>query len=162
MLGKWQPMAREIQTDLESARVLLDGLVETDERGRLRLRYFKEGSPDELNARRALATLLRSGEELDHRLRESLAELFDPAPPERQQRKLAFAFRRRGKKTDHYANTQIFVEVHAAIKSGSTVTAAIADIAEEYCRSAELVKKIWSQYRRKYPVDPRRSGLTEG
>ena len=89
MLGKWQPMAREMQTDLEGARVLLDGLVETGERGRLRLRYFKEGSPDELNARRALATLLRSGEELDHRLRESLAELFDPAPPERQQRKLS-------------------------------------------------------------------------
>jgi hypothetical protein len=102
--------------------------------------------------------LLRSSGPLDRQLREFLAELFDPKPPTRQQRKLQFAFRRRGKRTDHYANAHIFVEVHTAVKSGSTATAAIADIAERYCISEELVKRLWLQYRRKYPVDPRPRG----
>jgi hypothetical protein len=126
-------------TDSELAKELLDGLVETDKRGRLRLKYLKKGGPGELNARLALARLLRSDDGLDPRLRESLAELFDPTPPKWQQRKLEFAFRRRGKKTDPYANLQIFLEVVDAVKSGSVAAAAIADTAQKYRLSEELV-----------------------
>jgi hypothetical protein len=145
-----------MQTDFEFAKALLDGIVEPDRRDRLRLRYLKEGSPDELHARRALSKLLRSDEGLDRRLRESLAELLDSTPPPWQQRKLLFAFRRRGRKTDPYANTQIFVEVATAVKSGSTVTAAITDTAQKYQISEELVKELWLEYREKYKFYPPR------
>ena len=118
--------------------MLLDGLVETDRGGRLRSRYLKDGSPDELNARVALSKLLRSDEGPNRRLRDFLAELFDPNPPARQQRKLIFAFRRPGKKTDPYANAHVFVEVATAVKSGSTAAAAIADTAQQHGISEEL------------------------
>lgn len=127
-------------SDLPLARALLDGLVKQDKRGRLRQQYLRADSPNEADARLALARLLRSDGELDRQLRESLAELFDPKPPTRQQRKLAFVFRRRGKRTDHFANAHIFVEVHDAVKSGSKVAAAIVDIAEKY-----LSRKNWSK-----------------
>jgi hypothetical protein len=139
-----------MQTNLQRAAVLLDGFVETDRGGRLRLKYLKDGSPDELLARRALATLLRSREGLNYRLRESLAELFDPTPHALQQRKLTFAFRRRGKTTDHYANAQVFVEVYEAIRSGSKTAEAIADIAERFDIGEDLVKRLWLKYRRVY------------
>ena len=125
-------------TDLEFAKALLDGIVETDRRGRLRLRYLEEGSSGELNARVALSKLLRSDKGLNRQLRDFLAELFDPNPPARQQRKLIFAFRRPGKKTDPYANVHVFVEVATAVKSGSTAAAAIADTAQQYGISEEL------------------------
>ena len=79
--------------DLPLARALLDGLVKQDKRGRLRQQYLRADSPNEADARLALARLLRSDGELDRQLRKSLAELFDPKPPTRQQRKLAFVFR---------------------------------------------------------------------
>jgi hypothetical protein len=141
-------------TDLEFAKALLDGIVETDSRGRLRLRYLQEGSSGEGNAKVALSKLLRSDKELDRRLRESLAELFDRTPPARQQRKLTFAFRRPGKKTDPYANAHIFVEVAAAVKSGSTAAAAITDTAERYGISEERVKRIWLKYRKEFMFYP--------
>jgi hypothetical protein len=141
-------------TDLEFAQALLDGIVETDKRGRLRLRYLKEGSSGELNARVALSKLLRSDEGLNRRLRDFLAELFDANPPARQQRKLIFAFRRPGKKTDPYANAHVFVEVATAVKSGSTAAAAIADTAQQHGISEELVKRIWLKNRKDYMFYP--------
>ena len=141
-------------TDLEFAKALLDGIVETDRRGRLRLRYLEEGSSGELNARVALSKLLRSDKGLNRRLRDFLAELFDPNPPARQQRKLIFAFRRPGKKTDPYANVHVFVEVATAVKSGSTAAAAIADTAQQYGISEELVKRIWLKKRKEYMFYP--------
>ncbi len=145
-----------MQTELERATALLDGLVETDTRGRLRLRYLQEGSPAELDGRRALASLLRSDDGLNPQLRKSLAELFEPEPRAEQQRKLAFAFRRRGKMTDPYANAHIFVEVFEAVSAGSKTTEAIAAVAEKYDISDDLVKRLWRKYRRKFPVAPRR------
>ena len=113
-----------------------------------------------LDARRALAKLLRSREGPNYRLRQSLAELFDPIPQPLQQRKLTFAFRRRGKKTDHLANTHIFMGVYEAIRSGSKTAEAIADTAEKYDISEDLVKRLWLKYRRVHdaPFPPPRRG----
>jgi hypothetical protein len=142
-----------MKTDLDRASDLLDGIVEWDGRHRLRLRYLKAGGLEELHARRALAALLRSDEGLSRQLRVSLAELFDPKPPDwRQQRKLVFQLRRVGKPTDHYANTQIFLEVHDQVKAGSKPAKAIIVIAEKHSISEDLVKRIWSEYRGKYDL----------
>jgi hypothetical protein len=61
----------------------------------------------ELEARTAIARLLRSEGPLDGQLRTSLAELFDPDPPAWQQRKIRIEGRRTGDLTDHVRNTQI-------------------------------------------------------
>jgi hypothetical protein len=92
---------------LPRARALLDGYVEQDGHGRLRAKYFKEGSPEELDARRALAKHLRGDGALDRGIRTSLAALFDPAAPEWEQRKIKIVRRQRGNLIDHVANTQI-------------------------------------------------------
>lgn len=73
-------------SDLQAARAFLEGHLEHDRHGRLRSRYFVSGSPEELAARRALAKVLRSCGPLDRELRISLAGLFDPDPPEWEQR----------------------------------------------------------------------------
>ena len=135
-------------TDFELAKALLDGLVETDKHGRLCSRYLEKGSPSEVNARQALARLLRSDDGFNRQLRESLAELFDSAPPKRQKRKLEFAFRGRGRATDPYANAHIFVEVADAVNSGSTQEKAIVDTAQKHRLSVDLVKKSgWNSAR---------------
>jgi hypothetical protein len=137
-------------SDLQAARALLDGLIGQKPDGRIFRKYLDRGSPEELEARRELATLLRSPDNLDRQLRESLAGLFDPGPPEWQQRQLVFDFRCRGKPPDHVANTQIFVEVHDSVKSGATASAAILGAAQRFSMSEERVKRVWSQYRRVY------------
>jgi hypothetical protein len=135
---------------LELAKALLDGMIVDRPNDRIGIEYLKARTPEEQQARQALANLLRSPGELDPQLRESLASLFDPAPPPRQQRKLAFKFRRRGSYTDHFANAQIFIEVNDAIRKGAKTAHAIISVAGQHSLSEELVKRIWSQHRREY------------
>ena len=137
-------------SDLQLARMLLDGYVYEDHRRRRRSKYLKRGSRDELDARRAMARLLRSKNPLEHQLRDSLAGLFDPDPPESEQRKIEIAFQRRGKFRDHVGNTQIYDHVRNQLDAGGSVAAAITSAVEEFEVSEEFVKQIWSRYRRVY------------
>src|SRR6516162_2516430 len=101
-------------SDLQLARELLGGYCDQDRRGRLRSRYLKEGSQEEVDARRAIARLLRSNDPLDRQLRTALAGLFDPdGPPALEQRKISIVWRRRGGHIDHRANTQIAEHIRA-------------------------------------------------
>jgi hypothetical protein len=59
------------------AKVLLDGYTEYDTRGLPRKKYLAKVA--ELEARSALASILRNQKPLDHDLREKMAALFDPA-----------------------------------------------------------------------------------
>jgi len=137
-------------SDLLLARILLEGSVERDARGKLRTKYLKEGSREERDARRALASLLRSDVPLDGQLRTSLAHLLDPDPPAWQQRIICFAKRGPGKPRDHVANTQIYEHTRNALNSGTKITAAIAYTAEKFDISQERVKRVWAEYRRVY------------
>ena len=137
-------------SDLQSVRALLDGYVEEDHRGRRRSKYFKRGSRDELDARRAIARLLRSNGPLDRQLRTNLANLFDPDPPESEQRKIEIAFQARGRYRDHVRNTQIAYHVWGEVSAGRKVVAAINSAVEKFEVSEELVKQIWGRYRRVY------------
>jgi hypothetical protein len=138
------------QSDLPLARALLDGYVEEDRRGRRHSKYLKRGSREELDARRAMARLLRSKNPLERQLRDSLADLFDPNPPEWEQRKIEIVFQDRGRHRDHVRNTQIAYHVWNQLEAGGTVAAAINSAVEEFEVSEELVKQIWGRYRRVY------------
>jgi len=142
------------KSHLASAKAFLDGRIDQRPDGRIRHKFQGKGTPNEREGRQALVALLRSFDDpLDGQLRESLARLLDPHPPAWEQRKLVFAFRRKGRHTDHYAGTQIFLEVHDAVKCSATAAQAIADVAAKYSISPEQVKRHWLTYRRLY--DPR-------
>jgi hypothetical protein len=119
-------------SDLQAARAFLDGYLERDRHGRLRSRYFVSGSPEELAARRALAKVLRSYGPLDRELRISLAGLFDPDPPEWEQRRLRLKRRDRSAAAQYEANTQVVEHVAAEIKRTPGVNAAIASAAVRF------------------------------
>jgi hypothetical protein len=129
--------------DLNEARTLLDGFVAQGRRHRQK--YLKEGSPEELDARRALTRILRSPDALDRGIRESLAALLDPDPPEWEQRKIRVVNRRR-KLIDHIAKTQVYEEVKANMAAGSGVNAAIGRAAAKFSISEEMTKRIWRNY----------------
>ena len=101
----------------------------------------------ELEARTAIARLLRSEGPLDRQLRDSLARLFDPNPPAWEQRKITIVGRRPGALTDHIRNTQIAYYIWDQVERGKRVKAAVESAAEEFAISADRVTQIWSRYR---------------
>jgi hypothetical protein len=133
-------------SDLQLARKLLDGFVEKGHQGRLRTRYLERGDPLELQARSAIARLLRSKGPLDAQLRWHLADLFDPVAAW-QQRKIEFVSRRQGKKTDHVRSSQIASHIWDEVERGRRVTAAVISAAKKFALSDDMVKKIWGIYR---------------
>ena len=68
--------------DIKAAYDLLEGICDTDEKGLPVAAYLEEGSSREIEARKALARLLRNGSPLDSLVRHLLAVLFDPTPYE--------------------------------------------------------------------------------
>ena len=134
-------------SDLQLAWMLLGGYVDVDHRGRRRSRYLKEGSQEEVDARRAIARLLRSNGPLDRQLRTALAGLFDPDPAW-EQRKITIGSRRRGRRVDYISNTQIAYHVWGEVMAGRKVVAAINSAVEKFGVSEELVKQICGRYRR--------------
>ena len=134
-------------SDLQLARKLLHGFAEKGHQGRLRTRYLERGDPLELQARTAIARLLRSEGPLDAQLRWHLANLFDPAATWHQ-RKIEFVSRRQGKKTDHVRNSQIASHIWDEVKRGRTASAAMISASEKFAISEDMVKKIWKKYRR--------------
>src|SRR5262245_44020862 len=136
-------------SDLQLATMLLIGFVDR-ERRRLSTKYLEKGCPEEVEARRAIARLLRSKAPLDAQLREHLADLFDPIPAAWRPRRIKFVFRRPGTATDQTRNTQIAQDVGAQVKRGVRVTKAISNAANRFALSEDTIKKIWHNYRRRY------------
>jgi hypothetical protein len=134
------------RSDLQLARMLLDGFVDEGHQGKLRSKYLKRGEPLELEARAAMARLLRSKGPLDAQLRQHLADLFDPTAAW-QARKIEFVGRRKGGKTDHVRNTQIASHIWDQVKRGVRVTKAIGNAANRFALSEDSIKKIWNIYR---------------
>jgi hypothetical protein len=131
-------------SDLQLAWILLAGEVENLQGKR---RKLNEGTPMELEARAAIARLLRSEGPLDRQLRDRLADLFDPDPPGWEQRKIKFKGRRKGGMTDFERNTKIADYIWAEVERGGQVTTAIESAAEKFALSDDSVEKIWARYR---------------
>jgi len=130
--------------DLHLATMLLIGFVDC-ERRRLTNKYLEKGSPEEVEARRAIVRVLRSNRPL-RLLRWHLADLFDPDPVS-EQRTIEFVFRRQGTPTDHIRNTQIAQYVWGQVKQGDRVTKAINNAANKFALSQSTIKNIWNIYR---------------
>jgi hypothetical protein len=130
------------------AKVLLGGYIENDARGLPRKKYLAKDA--ELEARSALASILRNQKPLDPNLRDMLATLFDPAPGAHAviDRKVVFAHRGRGQRQNSMANTAIAWHVRGAIAQGSTVAAAIQSATDQFGIDDSTVKKLWGRYRR--------------
>jgi hypothetical protein len=136
--------------ELVRARALLDGYVEVDRRGRLRSKYYRRGSREESDARRAMARLLRSKDPLERQLRDSLAGLFDPdhAPAWKcEHRKIKIVGQGRGNRRNHVRDTQIAEHVWEKVRAGAKVIAATESAAEVFGRDLETIKKIWGKYK---------------
>jgi hypothetical protein len=133
--------------DTEAARLLLGGFVKADRHKWLHQKYLKERSAAERDARRAMATLLRSNRPLDRQLRASLADLFDPDDPLGEKRCIKICRRHGGRQVDQLSKTQIASEVAANVKRRAGVTRAIQNVAEDFSLSDERVKQIWREYR---------------
>ena len=109
----------------------------------------------ELEARTAIARLLRSKGPLDrqldrqlHRqLLDRLACLFDPNPRHGEQRKIRIEGRRPGELTDYIRNTQIADHIWDEVKRGQRATAAVESAAEKFALSKDRVWQIWRGYR---------------
>jgi len=134
--------------DLQLARILLNGFVEVDRRGRPHSRYLEEGSADEAKARKAFTRILRSNNCLDRQLRTFLAELFDPDPVYGELRTIRIVFRKENRPPDRVANTHVAEQIYEDVKSGKTVTQAIVDASERFeFKSEDNVWEIWGTYR---------------
>ena len=131
-------------SDLQLATMLLIGFVDR-ERRRLSTKYLEKGCPEEVEARRAIARLLRSNHPL-RLLRVHLADLFDPDLVS-EARTIEFVFRRQGTPTDHIRNTDIAQYVKRQLDHGVRVTKAISNAANEFALSEGAIKKIWNIYR---------------
>ena len=135
------------------SRALLRGYISEGDNGLPSSVYLHEGDY-EIECRRALATLLSSGnppKEILH----LLANLFAPNDFERAaERTLVFKFRSRGRRMDHLRRSAIAQKVSDAIETKGSVDAAIASVAEELggpedsnFKKEENVRKIWQAYK---------------
>jgi hypothetical protein len=149
-------------SDVRLARLLLSGFVEQGSDGRLRSKYLQARTREELDARRAIARLLRGNGPLDRQLRDRLADLFDPSSAAGEPRKIELVNRARGRTNDPIANTQIAEAVWNTVVAGQTITKAIDAAVGQFSVSEDLVKKIWGRYRpvlaRVYGPLPRKRG----
>jgi hypothetical protein len=136
-------------TDETLIRVLLNGYVRHDEKGLRRQAYLESDGEDELAARAAMARHLRSDSPLTREQRDVLADLFDPDPGVafRNDRRIIFQYRRRGRRSQHLANTQISQHIWERLCSGWNVESAVQDATTKYELSREDVFKIWSRFR---------------
>ena len=137
------------------SRALLRGYISRDKKNEIPSSvYFPEGHENEIKCRRALATLLSSGnppKEILH----LLANLFAPNDFEHAaERTLVFKFRRRGRRMDHLRRSAIAQKVSDAIETKGSVDAAIASVAKELggpedsnLKKEETVRKIWQAYK---------------
>jgi hypothetical protein len=139
-------LAKRLGTGLPpdaSARRLLKGFAGKDRRGSTR--FFKAMSPEELQARRALAGLLRAGR-VDADILRSLADLFDPQPW--HNRTVRFASRRQGPKKDFARDNRILEFVRAQLKAGAKMSRAVTKAANEFALSERMIRKIQAEDRR--------------
>jgi hypothetical protein len=121
---------------------LLCGRSARDGRGCLRVTYFRKGSPDELEARRALARMLKTSLPLDPGLRFVLADLFDPDRNEID-RIIRFESRRRGRPSNAAAEKEIAEFVWSRRRAGVKSRPAVQEATEKFGLKRSRVLAIW-------------------
>jgi hypothetical protein len=144
--------------DLNRAYWLLGGCLYYNKRGLPFNKYLKEGDAEEVEARMAIAKLLRS-RRVNGQLLDMLASLFDPRPrilpnckahPDFlhiDERRIVFRYRARGNRNNNYANTVIAQHVWQYVRAGGKIEKGVVDTAEKFKLSREQVMDVWSRYK---------------
>ncbi len=138
----------EAHQDRELILRLLRGVEDFDAGGWPILRYPEAGSIEEHTAREALARLLRSNIPLDHSIRGALANLIDPDSFLIGHRTRQIQIKTVGKKGRADGKRYVLAEeVWQALRKGSTVEAAQAEIAEKYRIHEKTVMNAWMAFK---------------
>jgi hypothetical protein len=146
--------------DIRAAYDLLEGIGDTDEKGLPVAAYLEEETTREIEARKALARLLRNGRPLDSLVRHLLAGLFDPTPYEyvtksglpdvaqshKADRQLYFKNPSRRTRQNN-RHLKIAFEVGLIANNDEKVDSAISDVAKRYGISKDIVWKAWMKFR---------------
>lgn len=121
-----------LTNDQERIIELICGRETKDKRGLPTRVYLKEGSPEELEARRALARMLRSTRPLDLGLRYVLADMIDPDRDEAE-RTMRFKNRRAGRPSNPEAEKMVADFVEAALsEANGKLESAVAEAMKEF------------------------------
>jgi hypothetical protein len=128
--------------DQEQILNLICGREATDQHGLPTRIYFEAGSREELEARRALARMLRSSRPLDLGLRFILADMIDPDRDE-VERTILFKYRREGKRSNPVAEKTVAEYVAAQLEDSGKLESAIAKAMEKFDLKRTRVLDIW-------------------
>jgi hypothetical protein len=107
--------------------------------------YLKDGSPEEQEARRALARILRTSLPLDLGLRFLIADLIDPDRDEID-RRIRFGHRRKGKPSNALAEKEIAEFIWSQVRSGVKTEEAVFQAAERFGLERTRIFEIWSHW----------------
>lgn len=145
--------------DLYRAYALLGGSMRYNKRGLPFNYYLKDGDSEELEARMAIAMLLRS-RRVNGQLLDMLASLFDPRPrvfPDGKahpdflhiaERRIVFRHRARGNRNNNLANSVIAQKIWDRIRAGTGIGDAIQATADEFKLSHEQAEDVWGRYKK--------------
>ncbi|MGH1571922.1 hypothetical protein ACRAWG_16035 [Methylobacterium sp. P31] len=144
-------MKHKLTDDEAQAWAYLGGFcTETEEKnGKTipsRQAYYKAGSPEEQRSRQALANILRGNAPIHWRLREELANLFDPNE-EDNPRQIKIAFRKRGTRTDSLRETVIASFIRDEVNTHGQTEAAFEEAAKRFGMKRSAVVRIWGRKR---------------
>jgi hypothetical protein len=122
---------------------LLCGRTVQDKHGLPQQVYLKEGSTEELEARRALARELRTSIPLNLSLRFAIAELIDPDCDE-VERRIRFDRRREGRPSSNaLAEKQIAEFIFARVQAGVKTESVIASAVKKFGLVRSRIFEIW-------------------
>jgi hypothetical protein len=140
-----------VTADEKRIVALLCGRLSRDRRGLPHAIYMKHYSAEEIEARRALARMLRTSLPLDSGVRFVLGDLFDPDLDD-VERTIRFEHRRKGKRSNALAEKEIaeFVWLQAqngARIKGARIKTAVGNAAKKFGIGDDRVRAIWKQWR---------------
>jgi hypothetical protein len=107
--------------------------------------YLKDGSPEEREARQALARMLRTTLPLDLGVRFLLADMTDP-DREEASRRIRFENRRKGKPSNAAAEKEVAEFIWSKIQAGEKTESAIKSVMEEFGLRRSRALEIWSHW----------------
>lgn len=132
------------QTVTKDAKLIVDllcGQSVQDKHGLPRRVYLKDGSPEELKARRALARYLRTSRPIDFGVRWTLAAMVDP-DCEEEARRICFKQRREGQPSRSAAAEKTIAEFIRTCPGSKPIAQAVA----KFGLSRTSVEAIWRHW----------------
>jgi hypothetical protein len=135
-----------VTRDQERIVNLLSGRVVRNKRGLPQVVYLKEGSAEELEARRALARVLRTSKPLDLGLRFCIADLIDP-DNDGDGRRIRFEQSRKGKPSNALAEREVAKSIWLQVQAGVKTESAIKSATQEFGLQRSRILEIWGHWK---------------